>query len=185
MGVEAYIEQRVSSLALAELGVDSVKMGQDGWPDRVFLIPWLPLFIEFKRPGAGLMPRQVERLQYLRSTGYWAEVHDTVAGAMQTIRLAYKLAKDHGQQSSFLRAAGIVDSTPLPKAGHEVLDRTRGRRAAVRSRSGQDVDYSGRIKGADEARVGAKNSNHRPASRVPISVARGARQMERLQRPKN
>lgn len=86
---ESDIEQDVCQRALAELRVFNVKLRgvERGWPDREFFIPGgVPLFIEFKRPGEA--PTQYQRMVHarLRYAGYRVEVHDTVEGALKSIR---------------------------------------------------------------------------------------------------
>lgn len=79
------IEQKVCSEAL-KLGVESVKWGDSGWPDRIFLTPGKPFFIEFKRPGGEPEPRQAFRIKTLKKLRYDVEVHDNVEEALSAIR---------------------------------------------------------------------------------------------------
>lgn len=90
-GPEATIERWVTVQARARYGVESVKWGQDGWPDRVFLLPeGKPLLIEFKAPGGVLSPRQKHRIEALQRVGYDVQVHDDRERALAAI--AWRLA---------------------------------------------------------------------------------------------
>jgi len=73
-GPEAKIERSVCDQALRKLGIPNVKWGVDGWPDRIFLLPGCPFFIEFKAPGEEPKPRQAFRIQCLKTWGYKVEV---------------------------------------------------------------------------------------------------------------
>lgn len=98
-GPEAAIERRVCDRALSELGVGNFKWGVDGWPDRVFLVPGgKPLMIEFKAPGGELSPRQVFRIECLRTWGYNVEVYNDADRAFQAI-------------------ANALDASRVPKKG--------------------------------------------------------------------
>lgn len=70
---EREVEHRVVEVAKHDLGIMSLKLrfGQ-GWPDRLFLTPRTPVWIEFKKPGEVPTKLQEERLQFLRSLGYTA-----------------------------------------------------------------------------------------------------------------
>lgn len=66
MTLEISLETRSCELLLRR-GANAIKMGQDGWPDRLVL--WghgLHFWIEFKKPGGGkLRPGQVVIKKYL------------------------------------------------------------------------------------------------------------------------
>jgi hypothetical protein len=83
------LESRIEGLlcALAKrAGGDAIKVGVDGWPDRlVVLPPKRPqerariALVELKRPGGTLDPRQAARLRWLASVGCMAERVETLA----------------------------------------------------------------------------------------------------------
>lgn len=86
MGIEAKIERSVCAYVLKNLGVPNFKWGVDGWPDRCFLLPGgRPLFIEYKAPGAELMPRQAYRIKCLKTWGYEVYTHDNAAESIRQI----------------------------------------------------------------------------------------------------
>lgn len=48
-----------------------LKLSTDsGWPDRMFLLPQSPVFIEFKRKGKEPTPLQDNRMAFLAALGY-------------------------------------------------------------------------------------------------------------------
>lgn len=58
----------------------AVKMGNQGWPDRLVLLPGARLgFLELKAPGEVPEPLQVERLATLRALGFQAGFADSYA----------------------------------------------------------------------------------------------------------
>ena len=85
---EKHIEREVVSRAKLR-GITSIKLNTEsgrGWPDRMFLIPGgRPLFIEFKRPGGRVSPRQTMIHDRLQKLGYDVEVHDDVDEAFRSI----------------------------------------------------------------------------------------------------
>lgn len=86
---EATTEGATVRRAKEELGIISRKMngmGFNSWPDRMFMIPRKPFFIEFKREGEVPTPLQVENHTWLRSLGYDVEVHDNTSKAFESIR---------------------------------------------------------------------------------------------------
>ena len=87
--LESSIERKVVYAAAHDLGVYSAKMGTNvstGWPDRMFFIPGgRPLFIEFKRPGGKVSPKQQYIHERLRGWGYKVEVHDSTDDALSSI----------------------------------------------------------------------------------------------------
>jgi len=70
---ESSIESDVAGRA-RKAGIESIKVvaaAENGWPDRIFLIPGgRPLIIEFKKPGEPLRPLQEHRVNCLRLIGY-------------------------------------------------------------------------------------------------------------------
>lgn len=70
--LEHSIEQAVVDWA-EENGIRSIKMklGEDsGWPDRMFLLPQCPAFVEFKRGKKRPTPLQMHRMEFLAGLGY-------------------------------------------------------------------------------------------------------------------
>ena len=88
---EIAIEQAVM-LKARQLGIVGLKLtspGNTGLPDRMFLIPGgRPLYIEFKKPGEELEPKQVYWYNIFKLLNYHIEVHDSVEGAIVAIRRA-------------------------------------------------------------------------------------------------
>jgi len=73
----------------AKLGVRSLQLDlryDAGWPDRVFLTPFTPLWLEFKRAGEEPRPLQQNRLQILKGLGYDADWTDDYDTAMARIK---------------------------------------------------------------------------------------------------
>ena len=99
--VEAYIEQKVCSRALTELGLMGTKLvtpGRRGSPDRIFWLPGgKPLLIEFKRPGEQPDPFQAHIHAHLKLLGYIIEVHDDADTAFQSV--AAHLARAMGAKA--------------------------------------------------------------------------------------
>ena len=87
--LESSIERNTCKRVEDELGIRNLKLnvrGQTGWPDRMFLIPGgKPLFIEFKRPGEDLEPKQNYVAQVLRRLGYNVEKHDNEERAFNAV----------------------------------------------------------------------------------------------------
>lgn len=89
---EATVENKVVKDAKA-IGVLSIKMKLSldaGWPDRLFLTPLRPFWIEFKLPGEPPRPLQDYKIGILRGLGYDVEVHDDYDEAMNAIRRRLK-----------------------------------------------------------------------------------------------
>lgn len=85
---------------LAKAGYLFLKMGQDGWPDRLVVGPGgVVAFIEFKTPKGRVAPRQHERILKLANLGHFVFV----------IRDAEQRTVDE-----FLKA---VESSSLPDQG--------------------------------------------------------------------
>jgi hypothetical protein len=69
MTLERHIEDRGTTL-LENSGCVVLKLGWDGWPDR--LVIWAPgrfFFIEWKAPGKGLTKAQKVRIPLLKKMG--------------------------------------------------------------------------------------------------------------------
>jgi hypothetical protein len=75
---ESYIERETCKL-LAQAGAVCVKVGVDGYPDRLILLgPGRHMWIEFKQPGGVLRPNQVLRIRQLQARGDLVNVLDAV-----------------------------------------------------------------------------------------------------------
>lgn len=61
---ESEVESRVCGHA-AIRGWKNIKLGQQGWPDRLFFKNGRSLFVEFKAPGKALRPLQLHRFGML------------------------------------------------------------------------------------------------------------------------
>ena len=60
---------------LAKYGYLFLKMGQDGWPDRLVVGPGgVVAFVEFKTPKGRVAPRQHERILKLATMGHFVFV---------------------------------------------------------------------------------------------------------------
>jgi hypothetical protein len=72
--LERSIERRVCA-ELEAAGAVVLKIGYDGWPDRLVLMPgaWF-YWIEFKRPGGKLRKVQERRIAKLRGAGHQVDV---------------------------------------------------------------------------------------------------------------
>jgi Asp-tRNA(Asn)/Glu-tRNA(Gln) amidotransferase A subunit family amidase len=87
--LETAVERRVARDAKAMYGVSSVKMElrhDAGYPDRMFLLPGKPFWVEFKRSGdVELRPLQEHKIGILKDLGYDVEVHSDYNEAMAAI----------------------------------------------------------------------------------------------------
>lgn len=110
-----------------ELGVQSIKLnlrGNKGWPDRMFLLPFQPAFIELKRRGEIPTKLQNHRIQELTNLGYdiiWTSDYD----------LAFDWLKE-------------LYTARLSERGHKADDWAGVLRSALRSGIGEDIDKSSR-----------------------------------------
>jgi hypothetical protein len=76
---ESTLERRGEQL-LVEHGLASIKLGKNGWPDRmVFCGPCAHEFVEWKRPGGRLTAAQKRRVPKLRARGEVVYVIDNLA----------------------------------------------------------------------------------------------------------
>ena len=90
---ESKIESKACEKIFNGLGVRSIKMGFDGWPDRVFLLPLgRVVWIEFKRPGGVVRKRQRGRIKTLQAIGHWAALIDNKEEAFNYVRRALEAA---------------------------------------------------------------------------------------------
>ena len=72
---ESDIERRTVLYVTLELGLCAIKLGQEGWPDRLIPLPnGRSLFIEFKRTGK----LKLEKLQQIRKTSLESLGHDVI-----------------------------------------------------------------------------------------------------------
>jgi hypothetical protein len=75
-----------------DLGVASIKMnimGNRGYPDRLFLLPLRPAWLEFKRYRKGLRMLQAHRIGQLIELGYDAKWTDDYEAAYDWIKALY------------------------------------------------------------------------------------------------
>lgn len=76
--LESRIERKCCKIA-AERGIPNVKLGQNGYPDRVFLVPGgRPFMVEFKALDGKPSRRQEAIIRGLRAIGYRVYVCDSV-----------------------------------------------------------------------------------------------------------
>ena len=69
MSLEASLERRVCA-DLAFQGISTVKVGLDGWPDRLVLLGYgRHIWFEFKTVSGRLRPAQVNRKRLLEQDG--------------------------------------------------------------------------------------------------------------------
>lgn len=61
--------ERTACTAAARAGWSVVKVGQHGWPDRLFFRHGVYVWVEFKRPGGRLSALQKRRIDRLRQSG--------------------------------------------------------------------------------------------------------------------
>lgn len=70
-----------------ELGGECLKAGQDGWPDRLLVLPGGTLvWCELKRQGGRLAPLQRLRIMRLRDLGHRVEVVWSKADALRLLK---------------------------------------------------------------------------------------------------
>jgi len=70
---EGKIEKAVVDFMKENHNIESIKLnleGNVGWPDRMFLLPERPAWIEFKMPGQVAAPIQAYRIKTMRAVGY-------------------------------------------------------------------------------------------------------------------
>lgn len=65
------------AIKLSTLG----RFGTSGWPDYMFILSGRTAFVEFKRPGGKVTPRQQVQIDELRAHGLPVEVFDEVGTA--------------------------------------------------------------------------------------------------------
>ena len=82
---ELPIELECCRLAEAD-GWEQRKLGDDAWPDRMFLKDGQAVFVEFKRPkDARIATRQKNRVQRLRRLRFLAIFCDSVIEVRRTV----------------------------------------------------------------------------------------------------
>ena len=96
--LESKIERDACRKIYQMFGITSVKFTptkSTGYPDRIFWVPGgKPLFIEFKRPGEDLRPKQKHIAKELRKLGYNVVACDSVFGAVANVhKLLHKRKK--------------------------------------------------------------------------------------------
>lgn len=73
----AHIEGPCVAFAVSR-GWMEKKIGDDGWPDRLFIRLGLHVWHEFKVPGGPLTPKQIVRIPQLRAAGAKVYITDSV-----------------------------------------------------------------------------------------------------------
>lgn len=67
---ERDIERKIIEIINSYGGI-TIKLGDDGWPDRIVLLPGRPaFFLEIKKPGGRISCLQGTRLSQLRAIGH-------------------------------------------------------------------------------------------------------------------
>jgi hypothetical protein len=84
-----------------ELGIPSVKFvspGDTGWPDRMFILfGGKCLFIEFKRVGGKLTPKQMLKHAILKARGHDVQVHTGREEAIEAVKAALEASRISAQ----------------------------------------------------------------------------------------
>ena len=77
--LESRLERQCCRLAERRF-IPNTKLGQNGYPDRIFWAPGgAPFLVEFKRPGEWLSARQGVIVSQLKEMGYHVYVCDSIA----------------------------------------------------------------------------------------------------------
>ncbi|HEU4440157.1 MAG TPA: VRR-NUC domain-containing protein [Methylomirabilota bacterium] len=77
---------------MREAGVDPLKVGDQGWPDRLVLLGGGRHFwIEFKAPGGKLRPAQVRRIRSLLARRESVLTVDSAEGALEAVKLLRRM----------------------------------------------------------------------------------------------
>src|SRR4051812_25586327 len=109
-------EQWVCQKAFELYGVENIKVGHSGWPDRQYLIPGgRPLWLEHKRPGMKAQARQAWRIRRLKELGYNAELADDRDEALEQIRRAVEAAQISGQGRATSHGQRSPDAAREPR----------------------------------------------------------------------
>jgi len=90
--LESAIEQNVCRRVHDTWRVESIKLnlqGNRGWPDRMFLLPLRPAWIEFKRPGGKNRKLQEYRAQQMKELGYDVATFDNEEDAVAWLKELY------------------------------------------------------------------------------------------------
>lgn len=64
-----------------------LKLGLNGWPDRVVILNGHVAFVELKAPGEVARPLQLARHRELRAAGAYVAVVDSLAGALVVMKV--------------------------------------------------------------------------------------------------
>ena len=127
--LESAIEQNVCRRVHDTWRVESIKLnlqGNRGWPDRMFLLPLRPAWIEFKRPGGKNRKLQEYRAKQLRSIGYDVATFDNEKAAVAWLKELYTAriseARDKVYDITGLRG---VASGPRPRENIDILGRRK------------------------------------------------------------
>jgi hypothetical protein len=130
---ESSIERRACELIYRYLGIVGIKLtpqGRTGYPDRMFLLPeGSPLFIEFKREGETLRPKQEIIIKTMKELGYNVQIHTTARGAFGAV-------------------IGALDPEKLSKRGVRLLNDAQKGWASLAPECGKDIHNANRREGA-------------------------------------
>jgi hypothetical protein len=81
--IESRLEKKIVK-ALRESGFDSVKVGRNGWPDRLVITgPGHHLWLEVKQPGGSLTAAQKRLIPRMQEQGEPVYVVESVEEAME------------------------------------------------------------------------------------------------------
>ena len=180
--LEAPLRARVTRDARA-LGVLSLRIDYDGWPDRVFLTPRQPVWLEFKRGGDGPRELQAHRLRQLRELGYnasWTDDYDKAmdvdGGAARPAGVNGHYRKRSDTEPRLVGAERGKHVDPPTSKNQKVLGTTSGSSAAAgASVSGSPSLEEDWLDYFNKGKVGTLNDNE-----VKQLMRLTARQMEDL-----
>jgi hypothetical protein len=143
--LETKEEQYVVNYMKELYGVESLKLnlqGNRGWPDREFLLPWRPAWLEMKRKGEKPRKLQTYRMRYLQNLGYDVFWTDDKNEAVKWLEELY--------------------TARLSEAGDTIDVEASLRGSAIRPRIGENLDIVSR-----ELNSAAETANlRRPSNRA-------------------
>lgn len=129
MSLECDYEEALCARIRKELGIESIKMNirnNRGYPDRIFLLPKAPVWIEFKNVG-----RRPEKIQRYR--------------IMQLNQLGYDAKWSNDYEASYEWLAEI-QAARLSDGGYTKDDQSGLRGLVLRPRTGEDIYQLGEYK---------------------------------------
>jgi len=112
-------EQDTVDYMLDNYGIESIKqtfMGSRGWPDRIFLLPRRPAWIEFKKKGKKPRKLQIYRMKKLKSLGYdvtWTDNKNEAILWLEKI-FASRLSNEGNNSDD---KAGLRGASARPRTG--------------------------------------------------------------------